>query len=304
MEVLKEREKSKLLKGLYFLDKRSELNESDKSYLINLQKGYNGERFFDERVRKVMDREVIILNDLLLRNKGSSFQIDSIIITSGSLFIFEIKNFSGKYIRNSDGFSTLKGYEVANFLIQLNRMESFIHQLLNEWRITMKVEANILFVEPSFSLYNARIEDPIILPNQVEEYLETINRKSKVLTKEQYYLANKFIKLHETEVPNERQLPYYSYDDLKKGLSCKLCGSFNLLLTQRACYCKTCFHKSSVEEVIMNNIEELQFLFPELKITTTNISEWCGNPVHFRKVRKILKDNFIAVGATSNRVYE
>lgn len=304
MEVLKEREKSKLLKGLYFLDKRSELNESDKRYLINLQKGYNGERFFDERVRKVMDREVIILNDLLLRNKGSSFQIDSIIITSGSLFIFEIKNFSGKYIRNSDGFSTLKGYEVANPLIQLNRMESFIHQLLNEWRITMKVEANILFVEPSFSLYNARIEDPIILPNQVEEYLETINRKSKVLTKEQYYLANKFIKLHETEVPNERQLPYYSYDDLKKGLSCKLCGSFNLLLTQRACYCKTCFHKSSVEEVIMNNIEELQFLFPELKITTTNVSEWCGNPVHFRKVRKILKDNFIAVGATSNRVYE
>lgn len=304
MEILKEREKSKLLKGLTILDKRSELNESDKRYLINLQKGYKGEKLFDERVSKVIDKEVIILNDLLLKNKGSSFQIDSIILTSNTLFIFEIKNFSGNYIRHSDGFSTIKGYEVANPLIQLNRMESFIRQLLNEWRITMKVEANVLFVEPSFSLYHAQIEDPIILPNQVEEYLEKINQKSKILTKEQYYLANKFIKLHETEVPNERDLPHYSYDDLKKGLSCKLCGSFNILLTQRACYCKACFHKSSVEEIIMDNIEELQFLFPELKITTTNISEWCGNPVHFRKIRKVLKDNFIAVGATSNRVYE
>lgn len=304
MEVLKEREKSKLLRGLNFLDRRLELNESDKRYLINLQKGYSGEQFFDASVRKVMDKEVIILNDLFLRNKGIAFQIDSMILTSDTLFLFEIKNYSGKYIRNADGFSTVKGYEVANPLIQLSRMESFVHQLLNEWHITTKIEANILFVDPSFILYHARIEDPVILPNQVEEYLESINRKSKVLTKEQYYLANKFIKLHETEVPHDSQLPYYSYEDLKKGLSCKTCGSFNMLITQRSCYCKSCFSKSSVEEVIMGNIEEMQFLFPDLKITTTNVSEWCGNPVHFRKVRRILKDNFIAVGSTSDRLYE
>lgn len=304
MEVLKEREKSKLLRGLNFLDRRLELNESDKRYLINLQKGYSGEQFFDASVRKVMDKEVIILNDLFLRNKGIAFQIDSLILTSDTLFLFEIKNYSGKYIRNADGFSTVKGYEVANPLIQLSRMESFVHQLLNEWHISTKIEANILFVDPSFSLYHARIEDPVILPNQVEEYLESINRKSKVLSKEQYYLASKFIKLHETEVPHDRQLPYYSYEDLKKGLSCKACGSFNMLITQRSCYCKSCFSKSSVEEVIMGNIEEMQFLFPDLKITTTNVSEWCGNPVHFRKVRRILKDNFIAVGSTSDRLYE
>ncbi|TVP92989.1 nuclease-related domain-containing protein, partial [Alkalibacterium sp.] len=249
MEVLKEREKSKLLKGLNILDNRLELNETDKRYLINLQKGFNGEQFFDASVRKVMDKEVIILNDLFLRNKGISFQIDSMILTSDTLFVFEIKNFSGKYIRNSDGFSTVKGYEVANPLIQLSRMESFVHQLLNEWKIISKVEANVLFIDPSFSLYNARIEDPIILPNQLEEYLESINRKSKVLNREQYYLANNFIKLHENEVPHERQLPYYSYEELKKGLSCKSCGSFNMLITQRSCYCKSCFNKSSVEEV-------------------------------------------------------
>ncbi|GAB2489631.1 hypothetical protein GCM10008929_12600 [Alkalibacterium psychrotolerans] len=304
MEVLKEREKSKLLRGLNFLDRRLELNESDKRYLINLQKGYSGEQFFDASVRKVMDKEVIILNDLFLRNKGIAFQIDSMILTADTLFLFEIKNYSGKYIRHADGFSTVKGYEVANPLIQLSRMESFVHQLLNEWHITTKIEANILFVDPSFSLYHARIEDPVILPNQVEEYLESINRKSKVLSKEQYYLANKFIKLHETEVSHDRQLPYYSYEDLKKGLSCKACGSFNMLITQRSCYCKSCFSKSSVEEVIMGNIEEMQFLFPDLKITTTNVSEWCGNPVHFRKVRRILKDNYIAVGSTSDRLYE
>lgn len=303
MEILKEREKSKLLKGLDLLDRRLELNESDKRYLVNLQKGYYGEQFFDDTVKKVLDKEAIILNDLFIRNKGISFQIDAMILVSDTLFVFEIKNFSGKYIRHSDGFSTVRGYEVANPLIQLNRMESFIRQLLNEWHVSIKVEANLLFVEPTFTLYNARVEDPIILPNQVESFLESINRKSKLLTKEQYYLANKFIKLHETEVPHERQLPYYSYEELKKGLSCKACGSFNMLVTQRSCYCKNCFSKCSVEDIIMNNIKEMQFLFPDLNITTTNVSEWCGNPVHFRKVRKILKDNFIAAGSTSGRVY-
>lgn len=303
MEILKEREKSKLLKGLDLLDRRLELNESDKRYLVNLQKGYYGEQFFDNTVKKVLDKEAIILNDLFIRNKGISFQIDAMILVSDTLFVFEIKNFSGKYIRHSDGFSTVRGYEVANPLIQLNRMESFIRQLLNEWHVSIKVEANLLFVEPTFTLYNARVEDPIILPNQVESFLESINRKSKLLAREQYYLANKFIKLHETEVPHERQLPYYSYEELKKGLSCKTCGSFNMLVTQRSCYCKNCFSKYSVEDIIMNNIKEMQFLFPDLNITTTNVSEWCGNPVHFRKVRKILKDNFIAAGSTSGRVY-
>lgn len=304
MEILKERERSHLLKGLTYLDKRLELNGTDKRYLINLQKGYNGERLFDEIVNKVLDKEVIVLNDLLLVSKGTTFQVDSIIITSHTLYIFEIKNYSGKYIRNSDGLSTIQGQDVANPLIQLSRMESFINQLLKDWSSTSKVEANVMFINPTFSLYNAKVDDPILLPNQIESYLEDLNSRSRLLSKEQHYLANRFRKLEKKDAPMQKQLPYYSYDELKKGLSCKNCGSFDLLITQRSCCCKACFFKSSVAEVILENIEEMQFLFPELKMTTTTVNEWCGDIIHFRKIRKILKDNYIATGTTSGRIYE
>ncbi len=304
MEILKEREQSHLLKGLIYLDKRIDLNETDKRYLVNLQKGFKGERCFDDIVKTILDKEMIVLNDLLLVSNGTTFQVDSIIITSNTLYLFEIKNYSGKYIRNSDGLSTIQGQDVANPMIQLSRMESFINQLLKEWNSTSKVEANVVFVNPLFSLYNAKIDDPILMPNQIEEYLLKINSRSRMLTKEQHYLANRFRKLENSGMPMQKQLPYYNYEELKKGLSCKNCGSFELLITQRSCYCKSCFFKSSVGEVILNNIEEMQFLFPELKLTTTNVNNWCGEVVHFRKIRKILKDHYIAAGETSGRVYE
>lgn len=304
MEISKEREQSHLLKGLNYLDKRSELNEADKRYLTNLQKGFTGEQLFDQLVKKVCNKEVIVLNDLLLVSKGTTFQVDTIIISSHTLYLFEIKNYSGKYVRNSDVLSTIQGREIANPLIQLSRMKLFIHQLLKEWNSTCKIESHVVFINPSFSLYNARVDDPILFPNQIEEYLEIINNKSRRLSGEQHNLANRIRKLEKTTIPMQKQLPYYSFEELKKGLSCKNCGSFDLLITQRSCYCKTCYFKSSVAEVILDNIKEMQFLFPELKLTTTNVNEWCGQVVHFRKIRKLLKENYIAAGTTSGRVYE
>lgn len=304
MEILKARQPSDLLRGLNYLDKRFELKEPEKRYLINLQKGLSGETAFDDKINQHIDKQAIVLNDLLLLNKGLSFKVDSLLIASHGVYIFEIRNYVGRYVRHMEGFSTIHGEEVANPLIQLNRSASFLSQLLKEWGSELKVTAHLVFIHPQFSLYNARVEDPIILPNQIDEYLKDINIKSRMLSREHHNLARRIIKLHDDDSPVQKQLPYYSYKELKKGLSCNACGSFDLLITQRSCYCKSCFVKRGVTDVILDNIEELQFLFPETTLTTAKVNEWCGDAVHFRRMRKVLKEHYTATGATSGRVYE
>lgn len=304
MEILKTRQPSDLLRGLNYLDKRFELKEPEKRYLINLQEGLRGDTAFDDKISQLINKEAIVLNDLLLLNKGLSFQVDSLLISSHGVYVFEIRNYAGRYVRLAEGFSTIRGQEVADPLIQLNRTASFLKQLLKEWGSGLTVTAQLVFIHPQFSLYNARVEDPIILPNQIDEYLEDLNTKSRMLSREHHDLARRILKLHDDDSPVQKQLPYYSYKELKKGLSCNACGSFDLLITQRSCYCKSCFVKRAVTDVILDNIEELQFLFPETTLTTAKVNEWCGDAVHFRRMRKVLKEHYTATGATSERVYE
>lgn len=304
MEIVKTREKSDLLRGMTYLDKRINLHDTDKRYLSNLDKGFNGEIRFDQFLNKFLTNEAIVLNDLLLVSKGTTFQIDSLIISSETIYVYEVKNFSGNYVMESGELMTTTGMDINNPLIQLNRISSFIKSLIKEWGFKYRVESNVVFVNDRFTLYQSRVEDPIIVFTQIRDHLTEVNHKSRYLTRDHHYLARKLIQTHKNGVPHQKQLPYYEYKDFKKGLSCSECGSFDLLVTQRSSYCKSCFKQHSIKEIVLENIEEYTFLFPDQKITTSTINEWCGAVVNIDKIRKILKENFAISGTTNGTYYE
>ncbi|GEQ32376.1 hypothetical protein B795N_02580 [Marinilactibacillus psychrotolerans] len=54
----------------------------------------------------------------------------------------------------------------------------------------------------------------------------------------------------------------------------------------------------------MKNIQEFMFLFPEKKLTTRIVSEWCGNRLSLHRIRKILKGQFTVVGLNKSTYYE
>lgn len=67
MEIIKVRKQPELLTALLSLDKRMTLPVQEKQHIVNMEKGYLGEKFFDSMVEKLVDTDVIVLNDLLLR---------------------------------------------------------------------------------------------------------------------------------------------------------------------------------------------------------------------------------------------
>ncbi|WP_080145752.1 nuclease-related domain-containing protein [Marinilactibacillus piezotolerans] len=303
MEFMKIREKSKLLKGLTYLDKRSTLNEADKKLLTNLEKGFEGESSFDKMLKEQREAEIIVLNDLLLMNRGVSFQIDSLIISSDTIYINEIKNYKGSYILNSDDFTTLKGTDIPNPKIQLVKIKRNVAALLQDWNSNYKIEANVIFVHPNFTLYQAQVDDPFIFPSQIGKFLAEMSDDSNQLTKQQYYLANKFLRLHQEDVPYQKQMPSYQYQSLKKGLSCIECDTFNLEIKRQYCTCRNCLKRYTVKDVILNSIEEFNFLFPSIPLTTNIVYEWCGEVGHIVRIRSILKQNFTSVGTTNGTYY-
>lgn len=86
----------KELEMLRFLSRRLELPLKNENQYLHLEKGYAGEQHFDRELQDLPD-SCIILNDLLLENSNTHFQIDTLLIAGGTIFIFEVKNYEGDY---------------------------------------------------------------------------------------------------------------------------------------------------------------------------------------------------------------
>jgi len=302
--ILKRREKNKLHLGLLALDKRMELPDGDRNYLMNLEKGFEGEERFDDYVKTYLKKEVIVLNDLLLISRGNTFQVDSLLITSDTLYIYEIKNYKGNYQMNAGQLVTLTGQEINSPLNQISRSKTLMKQLLKDLGYSLKVEASVIFVNPTFYLYQANAADPFIFPVQIDSHFQDMNRSLAALSKEHHLLAKKLVKEHRESVPYQRKLADFDYRKLKKDIYCMTCGERQVTLTRKKSCCNRCQSKQPMEKTILEHIDEYRLLFPEAKMTVQSLHEWCGRKIGPRRLRTVCAEHFKKVGTTSNAYYE
>ncbi|WP_423188888.1 nuclease-related domain-containing protein [Alkalibacterium sp. f15] len=302
--ILKHREKSKLHLGLLALDKRMELQDTDRNYLLNLEKGFEGEELFDAYVKKYLIKEVIVLNDLLLTSRTSTFQVDSILITSDTLYIYEIKNYKGNYQMNAGQLTTLTGQEINSPLNQVSRAKTLMKQLIKDLGYGLSVEALVIFVHPTFHLYQAKPSESVVYPNQIEKHFKDINHRLTPLSKEQRYLAQKLVKENRESVPYEKQLPDFEYENLKKTVYCMTCGESQVTVTRKKSCCVPCQNKQALDKTILEHVEEFKLLFPKEKLTARCLYDWCGKQISPRRLRNVCRKHYKKVGTTSNSYYE
>ncbi|MCC5895345.1 MAG: NERD domain-containing protein [Alkalibacterium sp.] len=307
MEVMKMREEPILLAILNALSKRMTLSYEEKQSKINMEKGFIGEMQFDQLMTESAESEAVVLQDLLLRIKGNSVQVDALMLTQDVVYLYEIKNYDGEYVMKSGQLYTVLSQEISNPLTQLNRTSSLLRQLFQSWSINMTIEANIVFVNPSFMLYQANPDDPIIFLNQIKRHFFQISQQQAFrsgLPKKVTQLAERLSEKHQKEVPFQKQLPDYNYDGLRKGLLCRQCGSFEVEVTQRSCRCERCGYKETLDEVILCHIKEYKLLFPQEKVTTNLIYEWCAKSVTKKRIQQILNKYYRKKGQTIGTFYD
>ncbi|HWL24363.1 MAG TPA: nuclease-related domain-containing protein [Ureibacillus sp.] len=293
--IVKPRKRSLELQILTSLNNRLELSEKYKSLLHTLKKGYEGEILFESYISKLQNN-FLILSDLFLQVNSTNFQLDSIIITYDKIFLYEVKNLEGDYYYDATKdriYSKTK--EIINPLSQVVRAETLLRQILQSLKIHLPIEYNVVFVNQEFTLYGAPLDKPFIYPTQIHRYLKKFESMSTDKINKNSYVAEKLLSLHSSD-SMFWQIPPYEYKDLKLGVTCAVCGSFMNTVEGYSCICLKCGKRESVYSVILRSVEEFKLLFPEEKITTNGIFEWCGGITSSRTIMRILNRNFQMVG--------
>lgn len=270
--------------------------------LYTLEKGYEGEVQFDHWFTNCRV-ESLIINDLLLEVNGTLFQIDSLVITQDRLHLFEVKNLEGDYYLDGDKFKTAAGAETKNPLHQLIRAESLLKQLLKNLGFYIPLEPHLVFINPEFTLLQAPLKSPIILPTQLNRFMDRMNRTSSKLTNKHTKLAEALLSLHIKKSPFSR-VPGYEFDGLRKGVVCEGCGGFCELHSKSKFICNQCGQLKNIDSAMVQTVKELQLLFPETKVTTQSVYEWSDCILSKKTIRRILKMNLSYIGEFNRRYYE
>ncbi|WP_394140495.1 nuclease-related domain-containing protein [Cytobacillus oceanisediminis] len=284
------------------LNNRMGLSDKDTQHYLNLKKGYEGEVQFDLWTEGLQS-ECFILNDLLLQLNNTVFQIDSLIIFSEALYLFEVKNYEGDYYFESDRLYKKSKSEITNPLNQLSRSVSLLRQLLQSLGSDLPLYASIVFINSEFTLYQTPLNKPFIFPTQLKRIFKDLNAIPSRLNRKHKLLADKLISRHLEESPF-KLLPTYNYGQLRKGITCVECTSFLILVDGKKCICKKCGHEEMVSTAVIRSVKEFKLLFPEQKITTSVIHEWCNVVKSKKRIRKALGQNYKKIGVRQWLYYE
>jgi hypothetical protein len=193
--------------------------------------------------------------------------------------------------------------EIKDPLLQLRRSESLLRQLFQSLGYSIQIEGSVVFINPEFTLYQAPLNSPITFPTQLNRYMKRLNTTHSKLNGVHERLADRLVSLHIEESPYER-LPAYDFPKLKKGITCKVCHSFSIYVVGNKCVCGQCFHVEDVESAVLRHVREFKLLFPDRKVTTNGIFEWCGGIDSKKRINRILVKNFKSVGAGQWTFYE
>lgn len=292
--LFKPRSESTDLQILNYLNLRMNLPIKDSNHLYNLKRGYEGEVMFDAWIIK-LNCECLILNDLLLKTNNTMFQIDSLIILSDKIYFFEVKNFDGDYYYDSNKLYKKPKSEVLNPLNQLNRTESLLRQLLQGLGYNFSFHASVVFINPEFTLYQSPLDISFIFPTQINRFMKELNATPSKLNKKHKALAHKLVSLHIDESPY-KQIPSYDYDQLKRGITCSACQSFSVSVVGQNCVCQNCNYEERVTDAVIRSVIEFKLLFPNVKVTTSVIHQWCQIVLSKKRIKRILDKNFKMIG--------
>lgn len=288
--IIKIRKEPTELRMLKLLNSRTSLSAKDKNNYHYLEKGFEGEKKFDAMIGNSSEY-LIIIPDLLFEFQNTTFQIDSLVIAKEEIYLFEIKNNERDHYFKDDNWYLISGKEIKNPLLQLKRSESLLRRLLQTLGFQLPIKSFLVFVNPHFFLYQAPMKAPIIFHPQLKHFIDDLKAKSLKLTDRHENIAKKLLSLH-IEETTFHHIPEYAFEQLKKGITCIKCSSFMKALNLKELACEKCGTKERSEMAILRSIDEFHLLFPDRKITTIGIYEWC-EIIHSNKmIRRILSENY------------
>ncbi|WP_313470119.1 nuclease-related domain-containing protein [Carnobacterium sp.] len=235
------------------------------------------------------------MNDLPLAIGSTDFQIDALIITAQEILLYEVKNYGGEYIYN-DGFlvSIPSGISFHSPTERINRHTSLLRSLLETHQMSLPIKSFVAFVHPEFMLYDVENIQKILLRATLPKHFRKLNAQLEPLSAKHFLLAKTLCELSAQTKPYLNGIPEYTYEMCRKGIICLGCEQFipEIELKSKFCTCQACGHKERISTLISRHVLEYKRLFPERKLTTSAIYDWCGGICAARRIRSVLQKDY------------
>ncbi|WP_066314314.1 nuclease-related domain-containing protein [Bacillus sp. FJAT-29814] len=297
--LIKPRQVPKELSMARSLNARMDLLKEEK---WKLEKGFTGEVKFDSMADGMLQNKCCIINGLWLKSGDSAFQIDKLMIFLRKIYLIDVKNYEGDYHFDAEGRLKKGETFIRDPLNQLERAETFFRQLIHYYGYNFTIESFLVYINPEFTLYNAPQNHFVILPTQVNQFLKKLNMEYSKITEGHEKLTELLVSLDLVDSPYAKY-PAYDFGHSRKGILCFLCHRLSTFLQGDKIVCKDCGAVEPVDTAVVRSVREIMMLFPETRITTNLVHEWCGIVESRRTIRRVMNQNFNSVGEKTYRYY-
>lgn len=280
---------------LTLLQGRKKLTPTEDATLKRLESGYDGEVRFAQLLHQNLPTSKASFFSINLELSGSESQFDCIHMARQKLYHFEIKNYQEDfYMDGEKWFHRSSKKEIRNPLHQLNRSDILLKEYLSTQSLSLSVESFVIFIHPTFHLYQSRMQNPIIYYSQLQRLMKHLQTLPAPQTQQLQQMKRSLAKAHR-DVSKYDHKPTYDYHSLKKGVYCRTCyGTLNHL-NNKQCYCKKCELAEDIQETLLRHIHTFQFLFPDNVLSVGVIFDWCDGVFSKKQIRRILSNYFTLI---------
>lgn len=296
------------MSDIYFvlraLKRRWLLSQELELYLENLERGYKGESRFAVDILDGLTCAHVLLRDLRLPMDNNHFQLDAVLLSGKQMIIFEVKNWSGSFVYQDGQFMSRRSAKpYKNPTEQLGRCVSNMQYLLRKWGYDFEVIGRVVFINPSFYLYGAPLDQPFLFAPELADWVKGLNRFDGWVNERHRSLAALLVSKDCPAKVDFEILPEFTFNGLKKGLDCCSCGSFTTQVVGQRVRCLDCGAVERTEEAIVRMAEELAQLFPKTKITSRLVGEYCGGVFTTKRIRQNLTMKYGKQGKTKGTFF-
>lgn len=295
------------LNKLEILKKRMPLNTSESKLLFAKKTGDEGETYVSKVLSERLEVQPFVLEDFLFEIDGSECQIDFLVIFEYECLLIEVKHYEGDFLSGDEYITKVDSKKrYPNPLSQLARANDRLEKLLMRENIRMKILPLVIYTHPCFYLYNARVDSRIVFLSQLRRFVGELNQKPCRIGERHEKIFDRLNSLRLETSAYEKKI-IYEYEDLKKCVTCVKCDgemSRRNAGDRMFIYCNMCGVQEKLYDAILRNVAELEYLFPDKKLTLTLVLEWVGGCISRQFLRNILEHRYVLVrtGRTSHYV--
>lgn len=268
---------------------RKPLSLEETQQYERLRQGYLGEKLLEEFVLATNNANLISLFDCLFDVNETEFQIDCILLTTDTIFLLEVKHYTGDYyLVNKKVHYLPTQKEIRDPLLQIERTAFLFKQLLAQLNFNFDVRSYVVFTNKEFWLYGSSPHLPMIFLPQIPKFLQKVGANASVITEQVRRLAN-LLSTRRKEKSRYERLPEYQLEEMRRGVFCKRCNVELNRKNRSKFICPACSIEYKADGVILNATASFQLLFPDKKVTTSTITEWCGGEMTRKGIGTILQ---------------